>query len=100
MQTYSGKVVAFSEEEVGSFQPSSAPASPLKRLTTQFSKVHESLPPAVSEPPVTQHTLLPLCSVHFIATLINTLYLHVLLLTALKMSIVIAAYTDTAVFMA
>ena len=43
VQTYSGKVVAFSEEEVGSYQPSSAPASPLKRLTTQFSKVHESL---------------------------------------------------------
>ena len=50
VQTYSGKVVAFSEEEVGSYQPSSAPASPLKRLTTQFSKVHESLPPAVHHP--------------------------------------------------
>ena len=40
VQTYSGKVVAFSEEEVGSYQPSSAPSSPLKRLTTQFSKVN------------------------------------------------------------
>lgn len=39
MQTFSGKVVAFSEEEMGSYQPSSAPSSPLKRLTSQFSKV-------------------------------------------------------------
>ncbi|DBB10076.1 hypothetical protein WJX82_004052 [Trebouxia sp. C0006] len=44
VQTYSGKVVAFSEEEVGSFQPSSAPASPLKRLTTQFSKAMQNSP--------------------------------------------------------
>lgn len=50
MQTYSGKVVAFSEEEVGSYQPTApAPSSPLKRLSSQLSKVglaatHNKLP--------------------------------------------------------
>ena len=40
VQTYSGKVVAFSEEEVGVYQGSrSTPTSPLRRLTSQFSKV-------------------------------------------------------------
>lgn len=42
MQTYSGKVMAFSEEEVGVYQGArSTPTSPLKRLTSQLSKVRD-----------------------------------------------------------
>ena len=96
VQTYSGKVVAFSEEEVGSYQPSSAPASPLKRLTTQFSKVHESPPPATT-----------LHATHLIATLFSTIHCYfnqytvlTYLITVLKMSIVLAAYIGTASFVA
>lgn len=40
VQTYSGKVVAFSEEEVGTYQPTApASSSPLKKLSSQLSKV-------------------------------------------------------------
>ncbi|KAL3157729.1 hypothetical protein ABBQ32_012156 [Trebouxia sp. C0010 RCD-2024] len=43
VQTYSGKVVAFTEEEGGVYQGSrSTPISPLRRLTSQFSKAMQS----------------------------------------------------------
>lgn len=46
VQTYSGKVMAFSEEEVGVYQGSrSTPTSPLKRLTSQLSKVRQCSKP-------------------------------------------------------
>lgn len=49
VQTYSGKVVAFTEEEGGVYQGSrSTPISPLRRLTSQFSKVGPPLLVVVS----------------------------------------------------